>query len=87
MQEVSPRDEWRFAGHMRDFSVELEERLLPGVCFSPTAINSLGISTQEIIGVNQFAVGSLGSEFDPKNMFSLSCLFFFFFLANLKLVT
>lgn len=70
MQEVSPRNEWRSAGHMRDFSVELEKRLLPGVCFSPAAINSLGISTQKTIGVNHnLQLAALGLNLTPKTCF------------------
>lgn len=52
--------------HMRDFSAEDVEQLLPGVCCpQQPGYQHRGSD----LFTSQFAIGSLGTEFDPKTGF------------------
>ena len=74
-------DKWRSLRHVRGISVEDVKQLLPGVCFSPASLNSLGISTEEVIGSNHnLQLAALGLNLIPRHVFfNLSSFFFAIF--------
>lgn len=70
LEKVILGDEWRSVSHRRDLSVDDAKQLLPGVCFPPAALSSLGMSTEDITGLNHsLQLEALRAEFDPKTCF------------------